>query len=357
VAFLDEDELQPGGGGPRRTGAERQRQLLLRRVIALAVGVLLIILLLLAVRGCLNAREERGFENYVSDLDTIVAQSNQLSADFFNRLQSPEQNADSLELEAQISSDRGTAESLLQRVEGLDTPDELAEAQIDLERAFELRRDGLAGIAEDIPTALGDEGRQDALERIAQDMRGFLASDVLYARAQAEIVSVLEDQGIAVPEALVDVVPFLQPPEDQWLDTLQLSAILSAYATNTGAADGLRGLGLISTTINKTPLTVGVDNSVSLGDGPPTLKIEVENQGDQEENDVAVQYSLSGGLTTIEGEGQIPSIDSGGTDEAVLELPEAPEPEVSLTLEVEVFAVPGESSTDNNAATYTVTFN
>ena len=51
--------------GSRRSGAERQRQLMLRRVIALVVGVLLIILLLLAVRGCLNARKERGFENYV----------------------------------------------------------------------------------------------------------------------------------------------------------------------------------------------------------------------------------------------------------------------------------------------------
>jgi hypothetical protein len=357
VAFLDEDELQSGSGEPRRSGAERQRQLLLRRVIALAVGVLLIILVLLAVRGCLDARKERGFENYVSDLDTIVAQSNQLSTDFFGRLLNPEQNADSLELEAQISSDRGTAESLLQRVEGLDTPDELAEAQVDLQQTFELRRDGLAGIAEDIPTALGDEGRNEALARIAQDMRGFLASDVLYSRARAEIVSELDDQGIAVPEALAEDTPFLRPPDDQWLEPLQLSAILSAYATDTGAADGLRGLGLLSTTINKTPLTVGVDNSVSLGGGAPTLKIEIENQGDQEELDVAVQYSLSGGLSTIEGEGEIPSLDAQGIEELTLELPEAPEPDVPLTLEVEVFAVPGEQSTDNNAATYTVTFN
>jgi hypothetical protein len=340
VAFLDEDELQPDGGGPRRSGAERQRQLLLRRVIALAVGVLLIILVLLAVRGCLDARKERGFENYVSDLDTIVAQSNQLSTDFFGRLLNPEQDADSLELEAQISADRGTAESLLQRIEGLDAPDELAEAQADLQRAFELRRDGLAGIAEDIPTALGNEGRAEALDRIAEDMRGFLASDVLYAEAHAEIVAALETEGIAVPEALEEVTPFLPPPDDRWLDTLQLSAILSAYATDTGSADGLRGLGLVSTTVNKTQLTAGVDNSVSLGDGPPTLTVEVQNQGDQEESEVTLRYSLSGGLSTIEGEGQIASLDAQGIDELELELPEAPETDVPLTLEVEVFAVP-----------------
>ena len=53
-------------------------------------------------------------------------------------------------------------------------------------QAFELRRDGLAGIAEDIPTALGNEGRSDAIDRIVGDMEAFLASDVLYERAQAE---------------------------------------------------------------------------------------------------------------------------------------------------------------------------
>ena len=109
MAFLDEDELQPAGSGsgPRRPGSERQRQLVLRRMIALGVGVLLVILLLLAVRGCLNARKERGFESYATDLEAIVEQSNQLSIEFFARLEDPPANADPLELEAQIASDRG----------------------------------------------------------------------------------------------------------------------------------------------------------------------------------------------------------------------------------------------------------
>ena len=62
-------------------------------------------------------------------------------------------------------------------------------------QAFELRRDALAGIADDIPTALGDEGRDDAIDRIAEDMRAFLASDVLFARAQADIQTVLDERG------------------------------------------------------------------------------------------------------------------------------------------------------------------
>jgi hypothetical protein len=354
VAFLDEDELQPAGpGGPRRSGSERQRQLMLRRVIALVVGVLLIILLLLAVRGCLNARKERGLESYVTDLETIVAQSNQLSTGFFTRLEDPEANADSLELEAQIASDRGTAEGLLQRVEGLDAPDELAEPQGELALAFELRRDALAGIAEDIPTALASEGRDEALEGIAADMRAFLASDVLFARSRAEILSVLEDEGVT---AEIQESVFL-PDVEPWLDTLQLATVLSQFASDAGATEGIHGLALLSTTINKTPLTAGAENTVSLGDGAPQIKIEVENQGDQEENEVIVSYSLTGGLVSLEGEGEIPTLDAGGFEELTLGLEEAPETDVPLTLEVEVLPVPGEESADNNAATYTVTFN
>ena len=79
------------------------------------------------MRGCLNARKERGFENYASDLSSIAAQSKQLSSEFFTRLEDPPDDTDELSLEAQIASDRGNAEGLLQRVEGLDTPGELGE--------------------------------------------------------------------------------------------------------------------------------------------------------------------------------------------------------------------------------------
>ena len=61
-------------------------------------------------------------------------------------------------------------------------PDDMASAQQSLLILLELRRDGLASIAEQIRTALGDEGEaaDRAIEAIAGDMRAFDASDVLY---------------------------------------------------------------------------------------------------------------------------------------------------------------------------------
>jgi hypothetical protein len=325
---------------------------MLRRVIALVVGVLLIILLLLAVRGCLNARKERGLENYVSDLESIVEQSNQLSTQFFARFEDPPANADPLELEAQIASDRGNAEGLLQRVEGLDAPDDLSEPQAELVQAFQLRRDALAGIADDIPTALGSEGRQEALNGIAGDMRAFVASDVLFARARAEILSTLEAEGV---NAQINESVFLQNPVE-WIDTLELATILSTFASDAGATEGIHGLAVIGTTINKTPLTAGAETTVTLGSGSPTLKVDVENQGDQEETEVSVAFTLSGGVAPIDGEQQIASLDSGGSEEVAFDLGEVPDTGTPLTLEVEVLPVPGEEDASNNEATYTVTF-
>jgi hypothetical protein len=334
---------------------DRQRQLLVRRVIALGVGVLILILLLLGVRGCLNARQERGFENYVSDLGSVVTQANQLSQEFFSRLQDPPAGLTELQLEAEIASDRGTAESLLQRVEGLDVPDQLATAQDELVQAFELRRDALAGIAEDIPTALGNEGRIDATQRIAGDMRAFLASDVLFERARLDIAEVLDSEGVA---GKVDPSVFLPEPVDRWLDDLQLATVLSVFAGDTdNAGKGVRGLTLLSTSVGDTPLAADTENTVSLGNDPPELTVEVQNSGEVEESDVLVRYVLSGGAAPLEGEAQIPNLDSQGIESVTIGFESVPDTDVPLTLEVEVFPVPGEAITDNNGATYPITFN
>jgi hypothetical protein len=357
VSFLDEDELDPAasGAGSRRAPSERQRQVFVRRVVALGVGVLILILLLLGVRGCLDARKERGFENYASDLGGIVTQSNLLSQEFFGRLEDPDRNLTELQLEAEITTDRGTAESLLQRVEGLDVPDEVAGAQEELVQAFELRRDGIAGIADDIPTALGDEDRNDAIARIAADMQAFLASDVLFDRARAEIEGVLaeEEIGERIPPSR-----FLPEPVERWLDSGEVTLTLNTFAAETGNVPrGIHGVELVSTSIDRTTLIADTENSIGIGNDPPEIDVEIQNGGDTIERDVTVTYSFSGGPEPIEGEATVPRIDAEGIAEATLPLETTPETDVPLTLVVEVLPVLGETLIDNNALTYTVTFN
>ena len=356
MAFLDDDELAPAEGpDARRYGADRQRQILVRRLIALGVAVLLFILLALLVRSCLNERKERGFENYVSDLGSIVGDSNQTAANFFERLQAPPENFDQAELEAAVASDRNTATGLLERVDALDTPDELEGAEGDLRLAFELRRDALEGIAAAIPEALGATDRDDGVDKIAAHMRSLLASDVLYERARAEIDAELEDQGIDenVPESR-----FVPEPVETSLDELALSATLSRFAADAGSVRGVHGLELVSTTAEPggVELVPGAENTVTLDGEDPAFEVEVLNGGDSEERDVPVTLQLSGTGTSIEAEAPIASIDAQGTDSVTIELEETPDTGVPLSLEVTVQFVLGEAIYDNNAQSYTVTF-
>lgn len=323
-----------------------------RRLIALAIGAVVLVLLLLAIRGCLDARKERSFENYLRDLSSLVTTSNQLSAELFNRLDDPG-DVTAAEFNAQLGSSRGTGEDLLRRAEGLDAPGELSEAQEDLILAFELRRDGLNSLVEEIPTALGNEGRLDAFNQIASDMRQFLASDVMYARAKAEIESVLSDEGLPgeVPASV-----FLTDT-DRWLDRLQISVALSQVAGATGTAGTAdRGTELSSVAIRPGNVPLTADTLNTLGQVPTEIEVAVLNGGTTNEEDVSVSYELLGSTDTIEGETAIPRIGAGDTEAAALavegEIPTGEE----LTLTVTVFPVPGESIIDNNELTYQLIF-
>ena len=353
MAFLDEDDPYSSAASepPDRLGPpDRDRQILIRRLIAVAAGVLVLVLVILGVRGCLDARKEREFENFVSDLNSLVAESQQLSEGFFGRLNDPE-NLSELEFEAEVKADRGTADSLVERAQNLTAPSELKPAQADLVLAFELRRDGLAAISDEIGTALGDEGSEEAVAAIAVDMQYFVASDVLYRRAQQEIDQVLTEQEIRgeAPQS-----QFL--PDTDWLDETTVREALAPITGDTKAASGVHGLGLV---VGGTVLQPG---DIALTEGTPvtasaegdlSLEVQVENQGDSTESDVLVTAEVDGSEA---GEGTIDTIDAGTIETAEIPLDTSPSPGDTITIDVLATPVPGEEVADNNEASFEVTF-
>jgi hypothetical protein len=349
LAFLDEEELAPQGAdpGPSRYGGDRQRQILVRRGIAAGALILFLILVVLGVRGCLDARKQRSFENYVSDLKAITAQSQQLSTDFFNRLSNTKSGGQVTEFRAEIASDRGTAEGLVTRVRDLSVPDELTSAQSELLQAFELRSDGLTGVSDQINN-LSPQNQNEAADAVAGYMKYFIASDVLYAKARAEIDQTLADQNVneKAPESV-----FLTDPQ-RWIDPNQVSLALVSVAGTGKATSGVHGLGLSTVTIGGSALTEGTAATVSGTD----IEVTVENQGDSDEHNIVVSYKLTGGTQTSEGDTTIPKIVAGGTGTAKLRIQPAPTTGQQLSLEISVSPVPGEQVATNNTATYDVTF-
>ncbi len=359
MAFLDEDDSFPPVATepeePPRLPPERQRIFMLRRLAAVGVGILILILLVLGVRGCLNARKERAFENYARDLSTLTQQSQQTSDTFFGRFNDPK-NLSELQFETEIRADRSAAEGLVSRAESLDPPGELDGAQEDVVAAFELRRDGLAAIADSVGPALGEEGRTEALASITDHMGDFLASDVLYRRARDQINLVLREEGIGedVPES--DFFP-REPdgsPEVEWLDEIAVSEKLSGITGTEGQVTGLHGLGISAVLIGDTALTADTTNTVTLN-GTPEVEVQVDNQGDSEESDIPVQVSLTGD-ETLEAEETLSKIGPGETQSVTVPLDPAPSKGSSGTLEVFVEPVLGEQVADNNEWTAEVSF-
>ncbi len=324
-----------------------------RRAVGVGVLVVLLILIILGIRGCLNARKERSYENYVSDLTAITTQTNQLSRNFFARLSDPG-DLSPLSFEAQVAADRGNAENLDDRVHELDTPGDLDSAQNQLNLAYDLRRDALTGISDQMKAALGDPGpqRNDAINSIAGYMQYFLASDVLYGLAKGDIDSVLNDQGI--DEEAPDSV-FMTDPH-RWLDSLEVSTALAAVSAGK-ATSGSHGLALLQTTVTPGNVTLDPNTPATIsGGGAPRLDVQVQNQGSADESDVGVSFQLTGGTQTITGSGTISQLAAGSIQSASIPIRPAPERNTQLTLEVTVDPVPGEQITNNNRSTYSITF-
>ena len=358
MEFLDEEAFEPsevGGGPPRRHGPPDRQQLMVRRAVGAGAILLVFILVVLGIKGCLNARKERGFENYVSDLSSVVAETNTLSANYFKLFNDPGKLSET-QFQAQIQAARGTAEDLLTRVQNLDTPDELKSDQGQLELSYTLRRDALTGIDGNMDAALGSTGRTDAINAIADYMRYLLASDVLFARARGQIDPVLSDEGIEVDGKPAKVPESIFLPDDRWLDPLEISTAL-ALVGGVEATSGTHGLALLATTVKPGDVALSPDSPVSVsGNGPYEVDVQVQNQGDSDEADVIVSVEVTGGPETITGDTTIPKIVAGGTQTASITLDPDPPAGQEVTVTVTVLAVPGEQLTTNNTSTYQVTF-
>jgi hypothetical protein len=331
----------------RRPRRPERQQILLRRGLALGGGLLLLILIVLGVKGCLDARKNRALSDYASNVTEIVEETERTSKAFFGKLSEPS-GLSVTEFVNQVNGDRSAMDNYASRVDGLDAPGDMGSAQDSLELVYELRASAMDEIAEQVSTALGDVGAEKATAAIAKQMRTLAASDVLYAEvSRPEIDGVLADNGIDgddVPKSA------FVPGGTQWLEESAVSAALGSVSGASGASTpGIHGLGLVGTSVNGTPLSAETATVVA-GEGTPEVEVEVQNQGESTENGITVSVTVDG--NTLQGE--ISTLAAGETSS--VSIPLTPAPKGEATLEVKVDTVPGEQVSENNEASYTVSF-
>ncbi len=322
--------------------------MLARRGLALGGALLVLILLVLGVRGCLNARADRQLEDYSRDVTQIVQETDQTSKTLFGLLNDPG-DLSVQDFETEVLAQRGAVDGYLTRVQALSPPGDMGSAQNGLELVYELRANAMNEISNQLRRALGDAGREEAITAIAEQMQTLLASDVDYASVvQPGINGVLADHGITdsdVPDSV-----FL-PDGIKWLDEGEIDTALSAInGGSTATTAGPHGTGLYSVSVDGSTLETTVPTTVASSTAPEVV-VQVQNQGAADESGITVSVKVDGGE---EQTGSIDSIAPGAIESTTIAL--TPAPSGTVSLEVNVEPVPGEESTDNNTATYQVTF-
>lgn len=367
MSFLDERDEPARRSTPRRPpprgpGVDRQT-LMLRRIAAVGAGLLILLLLVLGIRGCLSARKERAFKDYVRDTAALVQESGQQSDELFGLLRNPGDQTP-VDLQNSVNGLRVQAEKLVERAEDLDHPDEVNAAQRYLVETLEFRRDGLGAIADALPTALGDTGRSAATARIAAQMQNFLASDVIYTqRFVPSLQDALRD------EDLLDDVPLpeeiAQPrggflPDIAWLRPATVADRISRIRSGGGgeaATPGLHGTGLGTVTVQPsgTALTEGQDVELPVSNDL-AFQVQIQNQGENDEQDVTAKVTISGAGDPIELEDRLDTIAAGETKTVTIPVADTPPTARAVAVRVEVEPVPGEKKTDNNRASFRAVF-
>ena len=294
-------------------------------------------------------------KDYVRDVADLAGESGQQSEAFFRLLNGPGGRNQAVDVENSLNGFRVQSAQLVDRARDLDHPGSVDEAQSYLVETLEFRKDGLAAIADALPTALGDQDRREGTEEVTAQMQSFLAGDVIYAaRFRPSLAQKLRDAQLA---GEVRIPPSEFVPDIQWLQPSFVAGKVNGIRSGKGAssAPGTHGNGIGTVTLNGQALTSGDSLSVKLA-GELKFDVQVTNQGENTETDVSVKVTIGRGDDAITAQEPLDSIAAGETKTVGVALGERPPSGQNVPVTVEVEPVPGEQKTENNKQTYSVIF-
>jgi hypothetical protein len=341
--------------------------MLVRRLVALGAVVVVLVLMVVLVRGCVNSGREQALKDYNREVTSLMQSSrSDVSAPLFAALtgaagQRGEQVTETI---AQL---RAVAERQLDSARGLDAPDQVADAQHNLELVLSLREDGVRVIADRIQQAIGTSASAGtAVDLIAGQMQAFNASDVIYSQRVAPYVKkALEDADIPATfsgetgETVLPYANFL--PSVGWMDPANVARALGTSSASadddTGdPAPGLHGHQIDSVSVGGTTLEPGGSATLP-ADPPPTFDVAFTNGGEHDEQNVRVVVEISGGGGAPEtAETVVPTTTAGEAATASVAFTRPPPTGGVASIRVTIEGVPGEEGLDNNTQTYSALF-
>jgi len=316
-----------------------------------------LLLLVLGIKSCRDSARKDSFKSYVRDQAAIVQASGQESKALFTLFTNPGRQS-AVQLQNAVNGYENDASQLVDRAKSTGHPDELATAQRYFVDVLTLRRDGIGVIAQSLQAALGTQGQDVAISRIAQQMETFLASDVLYARrALPNLVGPLKKEGL-LGQVIVPQSRFL--PDLQWVRPSVVASHIQGLRSGQGAgpvAPGLHGTSIVGTVMRPGGQTLSPGGATQITiTAKLSFDVTIKNGGTSDERDITVTASIVGAGKPIVREQTLPTIAAG--TQKVVSIPLAATPPIGrpVSIRIDVKPVPGEKKIDNNRATYPAIF-
>jgi hypothetical protein len=326
-------------------------------VVALGVIVLFVIVIVLGVSSCENSQRINSLKDYTNNVSSLIQSSDQTSTQFFGVLTGAQPSSNLASVQNQLNQARISAQTQLGRVRGLSVPGEMNSAQQNVVLAFQMRRDGIANIAQQIQPALSTAASRDAINSIATEMARLYASDAVYKDyAAPQIAAALHKNGIAVGPPNGETIAGGQfVPDIRWLTPDFVASQLhvgTAAQSNTKPAPGVHGHAMDGCTVGGTALSTSSTNTIPATPAP-VFSCTVTNDGQNKETNVTIKVSVQG--TSISGQAIIPQTTPGNSATAQVTLSSSP-PAGTYTVSATAERVPGETTVTHNTKTFPVSF-
>jgi len=338
-----------GPGGP---GGVDEHTLIVRRRIALGAAVVLLIVIVLVVNGCVKGQKTQALKNYNHDVGQINREANeQVAKPLFATLASAS-GKQPLEVEEQVAQLRVTAQNFASRVQGLSVPSEMEGAQRNMLLAYNFSVEAIEKITGLLPKALGGKDKQ-AIEHIAGANEILLAADVLASQRVVPLIQqTLSEHGVHG----LTTTPSRFLPNLGWLEPNTVSARLTGQSSQSASpTSGTHGSKLTGVSVGSNTLAPEPTLNHLSGGGSPTFTVTVEDSGESPETNVKVTVAVSAGGKQFKASRAIEKTEPEKTAQVQVPLTGIPTGAASK-VEVEVEAVPGETNTENNKASYLAIF-
>jgi len=350
--FFEEETEARRPRGPRRRPPSQSP--LARVLIILVAVVVLVLITSLGIKSCLDKRKVSEYQDYFSQVEQVVAESDAVGKQLSDMLQKPDESVRQ-QLEAKLQEFQATQEQVTGKAAAIKAPDALKKENEWFVATMQMRTRGLTGLRPALLNAIEAKDNQAAASQVSYELMILFSSDVTYQVFFSEPAQrALENDGVT--EVKVPQTKFIEPA----LASQQtMVTVLERLKGGAAQVTGLHGVALVSVKAKPSGMTLeqGAENELKASDSL-VFEVEVENQGEATETNVKVLISLTApgspdprtaeAFVAEVAPGQIASVEVTG-----LAAEAGGEPAL---LKVEAGPVPGEANSQNNIAEYSIRF-